>query len=97
MEEKTVKVAGLFIAILGLTFFYLACIEKTFYITVGFATLAIALVIFGLLFILNKNRKNRKKNAKTSEKLICPNCKEEVISAGKFCGNCGALLEKRKP
>ncbi len=94
MEEKTFKVAGLFIVILGLAFFYLACIERNFYITVGFAALAIALVIFGLFFILNKKRD---KTAKTSEKLICPNCKEEVISAGKFCGNCGALLEKKKP
>ncbi len=96
MEGKTFKVAGLFIVILGLAFFYFACIEKHLYITLGFAALAIALVIFGLLFILNKNREKRDKAAKASEKLICPNCKEEVISAGKFCGNCGALLEKRK-
>ncbi len=97
MESKTFKVAGLLLILSGLAFFYLGYVEEELYLAGAFVAVAVAMVASGVALMLKKDeKKSEKEEADIAfEPTICPNCKSEVVSAGKFCGNCGAPLGER--
>ena len=94
-------VAGLPVLGVGISLLYFASYETDYLYLFSFFALGLTVTLFGFMLIISGLPAGGKKIAVgNSEGEVeapenkCPNCGTEILSAGKFCGNCGEPLNQ---
>lgn len=94
-------VAGLPVLGVGISLLYFASYETDYLYLFFFFALGLIVTLFGFMLIISGLPAGGKKIAVgKSEGEVeapenkCPNCGTEILSAGKFCGNCGKPLNQ---
>ena len=93
--------AGLPVLGVGISLLYFAYSETDYLYLFLFVALGLTVTLFGFVLMISGMPASGKKIAvskpETPEEIKvaenkCPHCNSDIISAGKFCGNCGKPL-----
>jgi uncharacterized membrane protein len=103
------RIIGLPVILIGLLILYYGYSEVNYLLLFFYFIIDLTIVIMGLkliwpdmlrqgkaMYIRTEPAKQKGKTMKKGKTMHCTNCGAPIVTAGKFCGNCGEPIDLQK-